>query len=96
MKASRHFERWAPVLLAIALVLLWQVGVTAFQVPDFIFPSPLQIAQQFNEFKGPLLAAAWATFWVTMVGFGLAIAVGVMLGSPTAHREAETAKAHRG
>jgi NitT/TauT family transport system permease protein len=80
MKASRHFERWAPVLLAIALVLAWQVGVTAFQVPEFIFPSPWQIAQQFAEFKGPLLAAAWATFWVTMVGFGLAIAVGVMLG----------------
>lgn len=80
MKPNRHFERWAPVLLAVAIVLLWQVGVTAFQVPEFIFPSPWQIAQQFAEFKGPLLAAAWTTFWVTMVGFGLAIVVGVMLG----------------
>ena len=32
------------------------------------------------EFKGTLLAAAWSTFWVTMVGFGLAIFVGVLLG----------------
>jgi len=80
MKPNRHFERWAPVLLAIAILLLWQVGVAAFQVPEFIFPSPWQIAQQFAEFKGPLLAAAWTTFWVTMVGFGLAIAVGVLLG----------------
>lgn len=77
---SRSFERWAPVVLAIALVLLWQVGVTAFEVPEFIFPSPWQIALQFAEYKGPLMAAAWSTFWVTMVGFGLAIVVGVLLG----------------
>lgn len=80
MKQHRQFERWAPVILALALVLVWQVGVMAFEVPEFIFPSPWQIAQQFAEFKGPLLAAAWSTFWVTMVGFGLAIAVGVLLG----------------
>ncbi|HEX7892513.1 MAG TPA: ABC transporter permease [Ramlibacter sp.] len=80
MKPNRHVDRWAPILLAAALVLAWQVGVTAFQVPEFIFPSPAQIALQFAAFKGPLLAAAWDTFWVTMVGFGLAIAVGVLLG----------------
>ncbi|MDB5899329.1 MAG: putative type nitrate/sulfonate/bicarbonate transport system, permease component [Ramlibacter sp.] len=80
MKPHRHFERWAPVLLAAALVILWQVIVAAFQVEEYLFPSPWQIARQFAEFKGPLLAAAWATFWVTMVGFGLAIVVGVMLG----------------
>ena len=80
MKPNRRFERWAPWLLGVALLLLWQVGVTAFDVPEFIFPSPWQIAQQFAEFKGPLMAAAWSTFWVTMVGFGLAILVGVLLG----------------
>jgi NitT/TauT family transport system permease protein len=80
MKPNRHFERWAPVLLAAAIVLLWQVGVMAFQVPEFIFPSPWQIVQQFAQYKGPLMAAAWDTFWVTMVGFGLAIIVGVLLG----------------
>lgn len=79
MKA-RHFERWAPLLLGAALVLLWQLAVTAFQVPEFIFPSPWQIALQFAEFKGALLAAAWTTFWVTMVGFALSIVAGVLLG----------------
>ena len=79
MKATQ-VQRWAPVLLAVALVVLWQVLVAALQIPEFIFPSPWQIAQQFAEFKGPLLAAAWSTFWVTMVGFGLAIVVGVLLG----------------
>src|SRR4051812_24904055 len=80
MKPHKHFERWAPVLLALAILLLWQVFVVAAEVPDYLFPSPWQIAQQFAEFKGPLLAAAWSTFWVTMVGFGIAIVVGVLLG----------------
>ena len=80
MKPHPHFERWAPVVLGLALVLLWQVIVAGFAIPEYLFPSPWQIAQQFAEFKGPLLAAAWSTFWVTMVGFGLAIVVGVLLG----------------
>jgi NitT/TauT family transport system permease protein len=75
-----HFERWAPLLLVLALLVLWQVVVSAFGIPEFLFPSPWQIAQQMAEFKGPLLAASWSTFWVTMVGFAIAIVVGVLLG----------------
>lgn len=80
MKPNRTFERWAPVLLAIALVILWQGMVVGFEIPEFIFPSPWQIGQQFAEYKGALLKAAWETFWVTMVGFGLSIVTGVLLG----------------
>ncbi|MBC5783866.1 ABC transporter permease [Ramlibacter sp. USB13] len=80
MKPHKHFERWAPLLLVLALLVLWQVVVAAFAIPEFIFPSPWQIAQQMAEFKGPLLAASWSTFWVTMVGFAIAIVVGVLLG----------------
>lgn len=80
MKVTKNFERWSPFVLLAALLVLWQLGVMLFKVPDYIFPSPLQIAQQFGEFSGPLLEAAWKTFWVTMVGFGLSIVVGVLLG----------------
>ena len=77
---QKTFERWAPWVLLVAIILLWQVAVTLAKTPDYIFPSPLQIAQQFGEYPGPLMAAAWATFWVTMVGFGLSIVFGVLLG----------------
>jgi NitT/TauT family transport system permease protein len=76
----KALERWSPVLLAALMILIWQIGVTIFKVPEFIFPSPWQIAQQFVEFRGPLLLAAWSTFWVTLVGFGLSIVFGVLLG----------------
>jgi NitT/TauT family transport system permease protein len=80
MKITRHIERWSPLVLLAALLLLWQAVVTGFAIAEFIFPSPWQIALQFIEFKGPLLEAAWKTFWVTMLGFGLSIVVGVLFG----------------
>ena len=80
MKITRNMERWSPLLVLAAALLLWQLIVTAFNIAEFIFPSPWQIALQFIEFKGALLEAAWKTFWVTMLGFAISIVVGVMLG----------------
>ena len=80
MKITKSVERWAPLVVLAAVLLLWQLLVMLFKVPEFIFPSPWQIAQQFVEFKGALLEAAWKTFWVTMLGFAISIVVGVMLG----------------
>ena len=78
---SRHTtERWAPIVLALILLLLWQFACIAFAIPEFIFPSPLAIGQAMAEFAGPIAEAGWKTFWVTMVGFGISIVVGVMLG----------------
>jgi NitT/TauT family transport system permease protein len=80
MKLGRRFERWSPLLLGLTILALWQLVVALFSIPDYIFPGPWQIAREFVEFKGPLLEAAWKTFWVTMLGFGLSIVVGVLLG----------------
>ncbi|TAL13892.1 MAG: ABC transporter permease, partial [Aquabacterium sp.] len=38
---SKSFERWAPWLLLLAVIVLWQVLCTVFKVSEFIFPSPL-------------------------------------------------------
>ncbi|QKV52279.1 ABC transporter permease [Comamonas antarctica] len=80
MKVSPRFQRWSPWLLMLAIVILWQVICSAFQVSEFIFPSPWLILTQFVEFSGVIAMHAWRTYWVTMAGFGLAIVVGVLLG----------------
>jgi NitT/TauT family transport system permease protein len=80
MRITRNVERWSPLIVLAGVLLLWQGLVMLLRVPEFIFPSPWQIAKEFIEFKGPLIEAAWKTFWVTMVGFGLSIVVGVLLG----------------
>ena len=80
MKISKSLERWSPAVLLIAVLVLWQAAVWVFQIPDYIFPGPWQIGAQFSEYSGPLFDAAWKTFWVTLLGFGISIVVGVLLG----------------
>ena len=77
---NKSLRRWAPLLLLMAILLLWQLICTAFSVSDFIFPSPWRIAEQAWQHRWAILGHAWRTFWVTMIGFGLAIVVGVLLG----------------
>ncbi len=80
MNSSRQVERWAPWLLLVAVIALWQLICSAFAVSEFIFPSPARIWEQFIEFRGEIAKHAWRTFWVTLAGFGIAIVVGVLLG----------------
>lgn len=79
-RAQQLFQRFAPWLLLAAILLLWQLLCSALQVSDFIFPSPWSIAQALVEHHQAILGHAWRTFWVTLLGFGLAIVVGVLLG----------------
>jgi NitT/TauT family transport system permease protein len=73
-------ERFAPLVLLVATLLLWQLICTVFNVSEFIFPSPWRVLEQTWEHRWTILGHAWRTFWVTMVGFGIAIVVGVLLG----------------
>lgn len=77
---SRRLEKWSPWILLAAVVVLWQLVCSVLNVSEFIFPSPLRIWNQLLEFRDTIAMHAWRTFWVTMVGFGLAIVVGVLLG----------------
>ena len=77
---NRRLQRWAPWALLAATLVLWQAICSAFDVSEFIFPSPWRIAQSLVEFRGVILGHALRTFWVTMLGFGISIVVGVLLG----------------
>ena len=80
MMKPKQLEAWAPWVLLVAVIALWQLICTAFNVSEFIFPSPARIWEQFIEFRGEIAKHAWRTFWVTLAGFGLAIVFGVLLG----------------
>jgi NitT/TauT family transport system permease protein len=77
---NKQLEKIAPWAALTVFLVLWQLICTLFSVPEYIFPSPIKIVLSFVEFFGPLMEAAWRTFWVTMVGFGISIVVGVLLG----------------
>lgn len=80
MSPNPALYRWSPWLLLVLLLLLWQGICSALDVSEFIFPSPWRIATQLWEYKTAIAAHAWHTFWVTLVGFAIAIVVGVLLG----------------
>ena len=80
MNNTKQVERWAPWLLLVGVLVLWQIICSAFAISEFIFPSPWRIWTQLVEFKALIAGHAWRTYWVTMAGFGLAIVVGVLLG----------------
>ena len=77
---KKTVERWSPWILLVATILLWQIICSAFSIPEYLFPSPWAIAQQLVAFGDVIAGHAWRTWWVTMVGFGIAIVVGVLLG----------------
>ena len=77
--SPRSIERWAPLVLLVVLVVLWEVVCTAFDIPEYIFPSPTQIYHALAEFTGPIAYAAWqtgATAGFTPVAGGNNFAVG--------------------
>ena len=43
MTSTKHSERWAPLLLLVVIIILWQVLTAGLGVSEFIFPSPWRI-----------------------------------------------------
>jgi NitT/TauT family transport system permease protein len=78
--ANRNAERFAPLLLLIALLVVWELACRLLSVSEFVLPTPSSIAVALVEFAGPIATNAWRTFWTTMIGFALSIVVGVVLG----------------
>jgi NitT/TauT family transport system permease protein len=77
---KKTLERWSPLILLVGILVLWQLICTVFNVSEFIFPSPWAIGKALAQFWPVILGHAWHTFYVTMIGFAIAIAVGVLLG----------------
>lgn len=73
-------ERASPFVLMAIIVVLWELICRVFEVSEFIFPAPSAIWARLIEFYDVIAGHAWRTFWVTMIGFALAIVVGVLLG----------------
>ena len=51
---------WLPALVLI--VLLWQGLCSAFNVSEFVFPSPARIWEQLVEFRDVIAGHAWRTY----------------------------------
>jgi NitT/TauT family transport system permease protein len=70
----------APWIFTLGFFLLWEAICHVFAVRSFILPAPSQIVTAIGEYKWPLLYHGWHTLWMTVVGFAIAVVVGLFLG----------------
>jgi NitT/TauT family transport system permease protein len=69
-----------PWMVAIGMLILWELVCRLFHIREFILPAPSIIAKALAEYRIPILEHSWWTLITTLLGFGFAIVVGVLLG----------------
>lgn len=73
-------NRAAPLLLCVAIVVVWEVGCRVFEVPTFLLPSPSAIVAGAAEQEASTWAKhIWATIRVALIGYFVAIAISIPL-----------------
>jgi len=69
----------APCVIALGLLLLWEVLVRSLKIPKFVLPPPSLIYEALLEDLPSLLASLWVTLKVTLEAFSIASIGGVLL-----------------
>ena len=68
-----------PAAVALLLLALWQALVVAFEVPVFLVPSPLRVAQALVGDAGLLFDALLNTLKITLLAFAVAVLLGTAI-----------------
>ncbi len=79
---TKTIDAWAPWIVLLVMIVLWEIVCRAFRVPETIIPAPSAIVRAVSEWAVlvAILEHAWHTFYRTMIGFGIGVVVGVALG----------------
>ncbi len=80
--SMNHLRRATPIVTVIAVLVIWQVIVSAKVYPIFIIPTPLSVINKGVEVisDGSLLHHAVVTFGNVIAGLFLGLSLGVTLG----------------
>jgi len=73
-------RRALPWLVIVVFFGLWEAAVRLFAIPEFILPAPSAVFAAAWEFRVAILDNAWQTLFTTVLGFAIAIVVGVLAG----------------
>lgn len=67
------------LLTILVLLCIWEVGVRVFEVREFMLPAPSKIIVEFFQSPRYLLMQSLSTLQTTVVGFALAVVLGVVV-----------------
>ena len=69
-----------PLLVFVALLLVWELAVPLFRIQQIVLPAPSGIVRTMVDTAGPIAFHARATLLTTLIGFGAAVVLGLLLG----------------
>jgi putative hydroxymethylpyrimidine transport system permease protein len=72
-------EKALPVALLAALVGAWEAAARLFGIENYILPAPSEVARALFEDRGLLAPDAWVTAQEVVIGFLLALGIGLAL-----------------
>ena len=76
---AAHWRYAAPLIVAVAVLALWQAWTVAYDVPSYLVPSPLLVAQTLVADRELLLASLAVTATIALTALALAIVLGVAI-----------------
>lgn len=77
IRNERFVQIAAPLMVGVLVLLMWQFTVMAFEVPKYLVPSPVNIAESLVSDFSSLFNALMMTLKVTFLAFVIAVVVGV-------------------
>jgi NitT/TauT family transport system permease protein len=69
-----------PLGVFAGLVLVWELAVPAFRIQQIVLPAPSGIVRTMVQMAGPIAFHARYTLVTTLIGFGAAVGLGLLLG----------------
>jgi NitT/TauT family transport system permease protein len=69
-----------PLGVFLALLIVWEALVPLLGIQQIVLPPPSGVAVTMVETAGPIAFHAWHTLLTTLIGFGAAVALGLLLG----------------
>jgi NitT/TauT family transport system permease protein len=69
-----------PILVFLGVILVWEAAVPVLGIQQIVLPRPSGIARTMVETSGPIAFHARHTLLTTLIGFGAAVGLGLLLG----------------
>ncbi|HEX2113345.1 MAG TPA: ABC transporter permease [Alphaproteobacteria bacterium] len=74
-----------PLLLLIALLVLWQAAVSLFTIPKWLIPAPLEVINEIGKEWPRLWRDGLVTGYASLLGFLMSVAIGIPLAMAIAY-----------
>lgn len=79
LRMERYRHRLLPFVGILGFLVIWEVLVIIFDVPEYLLPKPSQVVLTLIDQFDLLLRNGWITAYEMILGYLLAVAVGVPL-----------------